>query len=289
MKIKMTTIRRLLLMSCLAALIEGVSAANLPPENPWLAHSIYALGHGDAAQQDAVPVAGPSGPSRVLSEDEIQYAHVGPGHFGTQISGRYPDGKRVFWGNGLDRIVKMDHDSFEVLAEYYFDAEVRYTQEQAEQSIDSFDNDNDGIFAIYRAFREADKLRDLSRVYTVLDRNHTYYIGSKEGVITAYGDKVPGDRQSPIVKKRDFKLPDKVTGLMVGMNMTFDGWLVVATEHGWVVAIKLDFSDHRAIRMRHSEGARDQGHAFNRVRLGAQWFCRGQGWRHLHRVAIAYA
>lgn len=250
-----TTTKRFLLAGLLSSFSLAVSAANLPPKNPWLADSIYALGHGDAAQQDAVPVAGPSGPNRVLSADEIQYAHVGPAHFGTQISSPYPDGKRVFWGNGLDRIVKMDHDSFEVLDEYFFDPAVQYTETQANDAIDYFDGNNDGFFAIYRAFNEAQKLRDLSGVYTVLDRDNTYYIGSKSGVITAYGDKVPGDRRSPIEQKRTFKLPAEVTGLMVGMNMTFDGWLVVATEHGWVVAIKRDFSDYRALQLRHSEGA----------------------------------
>jgi hypothetical protein len=45
---------------------------------------------------------------------------------------------------------------------------------------------------------------------------------------------------------------------MAGMNMTFDGWLVVVTEHGWVVAVKRDFSESRSIRMRESEGAENK-------------------------------
>lgn len=255
MKKTITDIRAVLLAAVLFSVQTLAMAAVLPPKNAYLADSIYALGHGDAAQQDAVPVSGPTGPSRKLGADEIQYAHVGPAHFGTQISSPYPDGKRVFWGNGLDRIVKMDHDSFEVLAEYFFDPEVQYTEQQADDAIDYFDSNNDGFFAIYRAFKEAQKLRDLSGVYTVLDRENTYYIGSKDGVISAYGDKVAGDQHSAIEKKRQFKLPAEVTGLMVGMNMTFDGWLVVATEHGWIVAIKRDFSDYRAVRLRYSEGA----------------------------------
>lgn len=251
-------ITRRFLSLWLALVPLSVSAAVLPPKNPWLADSIYALGHGDSAQQDSVPVAGPSGPSRALKPREIQYQHVGPAHFGTQISTPYPDGRRVFWGNGLDRIVKMDHDTFEVLDEYFFDPEVKYTEDQADDAIAYFDRNNDGIFAIVRAFREAQKLRDLSGVYTVLDRDNQYYIGSKEGVIRAYGDKVAGDQHSPIELKRQFKLPEQVTGLMVGMNMTFDGWLIVATEHGWVVSVKRDFSDYRVARMRYSEGAEEK-------------------------------
>lgn len=244
---------------CFSLVADGAWAEpNLPPKNPWLADSIYALGHGDSAQQDAVPVAGPSGPSRTLRYDEVQYQHVGPAHFGTQISSPYADGRRMFWGNGLDRIVKMDHASFEVVDEYFFDENVVYSAEQADEAIAYFDDNNDGFFAIVKAFREAQKLRDLSGVYTVLDRDNIYYIGSKDGVITAYGDAVPGDADSVIEKKREFKLPEPVTGLMIGMNMTFDGWLVVATEHGWVVTISRDFSNYHVVRMQHAEGAEEK-------------------------------
>lgn len=254
----MKIINKMLGVCLLSMPVSTAWAAVLPPENPWLADSIYALGHGDSAQQDSVAVAGPTGPSRLLSSDEIQYQHVGPAHFGAQISSPYPDGRRVFWSNGLDRIVKMDHDTFEVLNEYFFDPGIKYTPAQADDAIAYFEENNDGFFAIVRAFREARKLRDLSGVYTVLDRDNIYYIGSKEGVISAYGDATPGDQASAIEKKREFELPDEVTGLMVGMNMTFDGWLVVATEHGWIVAVKRDFSEYRATKMRYSEGAEEK-------------------------------
>lgn len=250
---------------CRAATFAGVVllggpalAAQPPPKNPHLADSIYALGHGDAAQQDSVPVAGPTGPGRVLREDEIQYRHVGPAHFGALISSPYADGRRVFWSSGLDRIVKMDHDSYQVLAEYFFPGRERHDEETADAAIAELDDDNDGFFALITAFRQAQKLRDLSGVYTLLDRDNDYYIGSKDGVITAYGDAEPGRRDSAIVRKREFELPAPVTGLLVGMNMTFDGWLVVATEHGYVVAVKRDFSAHRVLRMRHAEGAEDK-------------------------------
>ena len=42
------------------------------------------------------------------------------------------------------------------------------------------------------------------------------------------------------------------------MNMTFDGWIVVPTEHGYVVAVSRDFTQHRVVRMKHSEGAEDK-------------------------------
>ncbi len=62
-------------------------AFNMPPPNPFLADSNYAMAHADAAQQDALPQSGPGGPDRTLSEDDIQYVHTGPGFFGIATSG----------------------------------------------------------------------------------------------------------------------------------------------------------------------------------------------------------
>ena len=82
-----------------------------------------------------------------------------------------------------------------------------------------------------------------------------YFIADKDGSIRAYAGADPGDPRSPIIEKAVFQIPPEVTGLTVGMNMTFDGWLIVPTEHGYVVAISRDLKRHRFIRMRHSEGA----------------------------------
>ncbi len=235
-----------------------LAAFNMPEANPYLAASNNAMAHGDPAQQDAMPQAGPSGPSRVLAAAEIQYTFTGPAFFGINTSGVYPDGKRVLWGNGLDRIVKLDYDSQQVLAEYFFPDQQRWREQQAEDAIAYFDNDNDSIFAIYRSYQEMMKLKDLSRLYTVLDKDHTYYIGSKSGLITAYGDQDPSDSRSKIVKLREFQLPAEATGPIMGLNMTYDGWLIVATEHGYIAAISRDFTQHLLIRINHAEGAEDK-------------------------------
>jgi hypothetical protein len=246
------------------------AASELPPRNPWLADSSYPIGHGTPAQQDSVPQAGPSGPGRPLRAREIAWAPVGPAHFGASTSSPYPDGRRVLWSNGLDRIVKIDHDGFDVLASYFLPGAQRTTEAEADASILAFDRSNAGFFAIARAFGEARKLRDLSGVYTLLDAENVYYIGAKDGSITAYGDSIPGDPTSPIEKRREFRLPPEASGLLIGMNMTFDGWLLLATEHGYLIAVKRDFSLHRVLRLLHSEGAESKasGPGYGWIRNG---------------------
>lgn len=244
----------------LAVVVSASSAhaSERPPRNPFLADSNYPLGHGDSAQQDALLVSGPENPGAVLEQSEIQYAPVGPAHFGAYTSSPYPDGRRVIWSNGLDRIVKVDFETYEVLATRWVPGAKRWTEADADASIARLDASNEGLAAIWNAFWDAAKLRDLSSVYTVLDVNNTYFIADKNGVITAYGDADPGDPRSPIIEKAVFRFPVEVTGLTVGMNMTFDGWLIVPTEHGYVVAISRDLSQHRVIRMRRSEGAEEK-------------------------------
>ena len=109
-----------LLLCVMLLLSRGVIAFEMPPKNNFLADSNYALGHGDPAQQDAMPQAGPGGPTRTLKDSEIDYVHTGPGYFGINTYGVYANGKRVLWGNGLDRIVKLDYDSHQIVAEYFF-------------------------------------------------------------------------------------------------------------------------------------------------------------------------
>ena len=250
--------RNWLLPTLLMVLSLNLTAAELPPEHPYFADSVYPLGHGDAAQQDALPVPGPANPGPVIPSGSIRYAASGPAQFGAYTSGPYPDGRRVLWANGLDRIVKIDFDTFEILATYWFDGSKRWTAAEADAAIEYFDTSNQGIGALWRSFQEVQKLRDLAGVYTVLDVDNNYFIANKNGTITAYGDEHPMAPASPIIAKRSFALPADVTGYTVGMNMTYDGWLIVPTEHGYLVAISRDFATSHVTRLPHSANAEDK-------------------------------
>ncbi len=245
------------------AAASASAAPGRPARNPWLADSVYPFGHGDPAQRDALPIAGPLGKSRRLAAEEIDYAPLGPAHFGAYISGPYPDadGRRAIWSNGIDRIVKLDHESWEPLAVYHFPGVRRYDEAEAEESLAKWAKGRSLFGAVVQAFFEARKLRDLSGVYTLLDRDGVYYIANKEGRINAYGDAVPGDPDSAIVKLRSTRLPAEISGLIVGMNMSYDGRLVVATEHGFVVSLARDFTGAVSVRLPHSEGAEQKATA----------------------------
>ena len=250
----MNTVGACALLACLLPALA--MAAATPAPNPWLADSSYPLPHGNAAQQDLTPVAGPLGRSRALRSEELDYTHLGPAHFGAFTSGRYPDGRRVLWSNGVNGVYKVDHDSFKVLAHLPPEgAQTEYTPAYADERIAWFDQGTDGFWALTKAFRAASVLRDLSGVYTMLDRDNRFYVGHKSGSIWAYGDAIEGDAGSAIVFKGKYDFPAPVSGNLIGINMTFDGWIIAVTEHGYVIAVSRDLKRSYWVRLLHAEDA----------------------------------
>ena len=55
------------LAACALLVASVASAAERPPRNPFLADSVYPMAHGDAGQQDALPVRGPEDPGPALA------------------------------------------------------------------------------------------------------------------------------------------------------------------------------------------------------------------------------
>ena len=218
------------------------------PRNPFLADSTNPIAHGRCDQQDNTVIAGPSGPTEVLGESDLQHSWIGPGHFGSLISSPYSDGKRVIWSNGREQIAKLDYDTLEVLA----------TLPVTDQPVTQLDDLQAGVVGLdeLRGQEAIDHaivlamnfMTGLDGVYALLDRDHTMFLGRKTGAV-AYAETDPTDRSSPIVEKACWEKPDHITGFFVGANITFDGRLVLTTDHGWVVCLARDFSEYEAIQL----------------------------------------
>lgn len=248
-------------VGALLTLVAGIGQAApvaddvLPRRNPYLARSASAMPHTNPAQVDSTRVAGPRGPTRPLTPAELRYARgVGPGHPGFTISSPYRDGRRVIWTSGADRIAKVDEATFRVIdtwpavagAALMDDAEAEGLLKQLEtlRGPERFQ------FAVKLAPRIFGS--NLAALYTLLDRDGNYYVGGKTG-LTAYGDARPGDPDSPIAVRRTWTLPAAVKGPLVGINMTYDGWLVLVTEDGWLMTVSRDFKRQHLLRLPHAE------------------------------------
>jgi hypothetical protein len=249
---------------------DGAGGSGGPPKNPFLADSNYSIPHGDSAQQDSTAIAGPLGPTKELSDQERNYRQIGPGHFGIYISSPYADCNRVIWSNGADRIAKLDHETFAVLTELPLDPDnfPAATDEEIDTAIEELDSNNcdEGIDSQSCQDLIADSkalaaryLRGLSGVYAQLDKDNTLYVGGNDRV-TAYGEVEPGNPASAIEVKRVWpvdgdNLSDIVPGDLVGFNMTFDGWIILVTDFGAMVALSRDFQEVHTVMLNHSDEA----------------------------------
>ena len=221
--------------------------------NPYLADSQNPIAHGRCDQQDCTTIAGalPSGgphAGEALASEDVQHTWLGPGHFGGLISGVYPDGRRVIWSNGRERLVKLDYDTLEVLATLDVGGGEPSTREDWEAGVAGLD-DLSGDEAVGHAVDLASRfMTGLDGVYALLDVNQTLFLGRKTCAV-AYAEVDPSDRGSAIVEVARWEKPPEVEGFFVGVNITPDGRLVLSTDHGWLVSLARDFSDHVAIRI----------------------------------------
>jgi len=234
---------------------EAAASTSGPPRNPFLADSEYAIAHTGSPQVDSTSVPGPTAPSHRLAGNEVETVLTGPGHLGNIVSGKYPKGRRVIWTNNPHDIVKMDYDTLKVIATYRLGDDAPFTQADATD-----------ITAKLKAGNSADRLKygasiirkmlptDLASAYTMLDRDGTYFVGNSNG-ITAYGDARLGDPDSPIARKTGWNLPPEVPGTIIGINMTYDGWIVLATDRGVVLTLSRDFKKYHFAWMPHSDEA----------------------------------
>lgn len=244
-------------------------APNYSPANPHMADSVVPVGHINSAQSTGVNLAGPSGPSEVLSQENggLTYTHIGPAHFGAAISPKYPNGKRVIWSNGGERISKLDYDTMEVIAEYplknsrlHKAHDGLYTAEEANDLFESVDSlplaEGTGLLTAAKTMPVAKEyyFGGLAGVYYLLGADNTLYVGGKDSIL-AYGDVDPSDPQSDITLLREWKKPAEMKGGFNSMNMTYDGWLISLSDDGWVVMIKPDFSESRTLQLTGAEVA----------------------------------
>ncbi|MFA9564184.1 MAG: hypothetical protein ACERLM_05715 [Acidimicrobiales bacterium] len=231
----------------------AADAPNPPPVNAFLADSVVPIGHFDPAQSDSQAVTGPSGPTGTLTEDDLTYQHVGPGHFGIAISPEYPDGSRVVWTNGGDRISKLDYDTYEVLAELPI-GETQLTAAEADAEIELLDSLEGRELADAGIGMATKYLFGITGVYYLLDVDNTLFVGGSDSII-AYEDTDPTDPTSAIEVRDEWARPADVAGQFVGANITFDGRIVAITDEGWIVVVERDFSDYQAIAMVGAEEA----------------------------------
>ena len=179
-----------------------------PPANPFLADSPWPMSHRNPYCQASSPFPGPDG-SRELEFDD-RLGDLGP--IFITYSSPYADGRRAIWGATFTSVFKaVETDDGPVLV-------------GRDPSVPSLSN-------------------PISGAYTVLDREGTFFV-PKGAHLRAYRDISPGVPESDFELARTFSFPAGLLSpadAIVGINLTYDGLIALATGQGVVAVVSRDF------------------------------------------------
>jgi len=194
---------------------ETSNAPHEPPCNPYLARSSWGISHYGSYAQGSSALPGPTANQSFLI-DHLDLANVAITY---AFSSPYPDGGVAAWGALLTIdgvVVKLDHDSFSVIDTYNPQLE---EDDPPEQSI------------------------GLSGAYTLIDVDNRFVVGRLRSV-EVYADSITSDRYSGISLLKRFYLPDDFfcddQDALVGLNMSYDGYIVIVTEKGMIGLLPRD-------------------------------------------------
>lgn len=186
------------------------SADNEPPQNPYLAYSHWPMCHRNPYNQASSPYPGPTSPS----ESKTSFVEGHPCPITLAVSNPYPDGRRAVWGVTTKDVFKLDTSGKRL---NYLAKDERFT----------------------------DKKDAISGAYSLIDIDGTFFV-PYVSTLQAYRDEVRDDPHSPIQKWKSYELPSNDSSKqdkILGINMTYDGRLILISESGLVIALTRELED----------------------------------------------
>lgn len=251
--------RNLLLTTAMAALLAACSdrpaeTQDGPPRNPFLADSPMAMTHFNPGQTDSLPWAGPTGTFDV-SADRLLRVPGALVNLTVQQAAEYPDGQQVVFAANNNRVAKIlvSDNQFEMVAEYQIEGQPYLSADEVnalgtalngmedEASLLAYANAN------YAGYVEQVVAR--AAIYNVLDRDGTFFTVANDQII-ALADAEPGNPRSALELQRTFALPTEYFNptleqpdAIMGLNLTYDGMLVMVTIGGVVALVDREFEN----------------------------------------------
>lgn len=248
-------------LAAATGMLHGGAAATEPYKNPNMANSTTYEVH---TRSRYTPLEGPSGPGRRLEKSEITWKPLGPDNgFVPLYSSPYPNGKRVVWVGGYDRVAKLDADTLETLTTHAIGGTRFFTEEETIRHIEELNRLDHLPRLKYMTELREEAYRQLAfAFYRMLSKDNELYIGYRHGdgaiALRVYGEADSTEPSSPISLRREWKIPPEVsTGHIYGMTMIDDGWLAFVTTNGKLVALATDFSEYQVLDMPRKENKTD--------------------------------
>jgi hypothetical protein len=245
------SVRFLSTLLCVMAFKVSAQPA-APIENPYLPSSAYPVAHGYG---DLTPFAGPIGPGKTLQDGEVLWKPVGPiNSYVPNFSEPYPDGRRVIWVGGYDRIAKLDAETMDILTTYAIGGGKYYGEEEIRRYISTADNLDPQEYDALEQKTWRDPYRYTATAYRLVTKDNELYIPHIDAdgsmALRVYGETDATDPASDILLKREWKIPPELSRAKVmSVHMTYDGWVLMVTQDGLLVALTRDFSEVRTLML----------------------------------------
>ena len=197
-----------------------VDVAAEPPRNPFLAESPWPIAHRNSYQQDSTDLPGPTSPAPTV----VDRIPASPGAITLAYGPAYGDGSFPVWGSAWFGVYKS------------------VATPSGLRKVDEYPIIPDLSGGILNA---------LSSAYALVDRDGTFFAAGQRSV-RAFTDAVPGDPASGIAVRNEFTVPDAVMApgdVIGGMNLTYDGHLVLVTKRGTMIAVDRGLTTSSALTL----------------------------------------
>lgn len=209
-----------------------LSEATVPTPNPYLASEHYSLTHFNSAQTDAFPYAVKGGTFQ-MNPDDCASTWSGPVNLMT-LSSADPD---YMWGMCSDRVsyIHIADGAFERVAEIGLPNGIQMnTEENLRKLVDTQYTSTDQLYADAVEILGKYPQMSMSNGNYVICDNENYAYTNARTVICRYKLKEAGNPKAGIVLDKQVDMAPYMDNpqTLVGMVMTYDGYLVVASGNG---------------------------------------------------------
>jgi len=191
-----------------------------PPRNPFLADSPWPIAHRNSYQQDSTDLPGPS------RDDPLRVGRIdaSPGAITLAFGPAYPDGSYPVWGSAWFGVFK------------------------AVQRPDGLTKIDERVII---PDLSGGLLDALSSAYALVDVDGDFFAAGQREV-RRFRDVVPGGPTAKIAEPDsvafgpDILAPGDVIG---GMNLTYDGHLILISKRGSIIALNRDLTGSRVVQL----------------------------------------
>ncbi len=211
---------------------KPLSKFNTPVDNPWLASSVYSITHFNSAQTDAFPYPVADG-FHNINPDDCPASWSGPVNLMTIAS----TSSDYMWGVGSDRVsyIKIANGEFKKVAEAAMPATKMRSKEDLEKLAANYSSISELETAVKEVLGATPQLAISNGNYVLCDRDNNIYVNAGR-VLASYSLVDKNDPAKGIKLNGQIDMTPHIFGsyTIVGVSMSYDGYLIVASQRGLV-------------------------------------------------------